>query len=550
MSSATSDDNSKFPIAEEPASQTTVLNSGSVSGNENQLERKSPFAASAGSDLATTTSESMSPLSFEQLTTRIGGHFSGAKKDFSAWQKPKITFVVKYLLLGLGWLLFCLLCHFVCVQAIYWIVRFNEPDMQHLELFHVALLYCAVYLFLLFCWNASLSLRELKTIRRLLDVRRKNLSRFHLILGSLFAALIFVFQYLKKPGHDLHNQTLDAMTGVAASVVAAAAYNIFDSWKTLREKFAGRTRLLALLGISEEQFDRQPLEFRKVRIVLPLFSPRSEDRLPDDCSSEDRLPDDFIGPRMQTSGPRTEPVGAAGRSKMAKKIGLYEDITAHSHFHVAEDVRAFQTITQMFQDRDIPWEIVSSRELAQSLNITDDMEDVEQYRKAIAKMRGPYVVIGLYSNHLSMLISTIAKADDERMYVASDERDPAGDEIRRIAPYFTQKEQRAPNGTTRKFVDYGFLSRRFPSEKASIFIIGGLTAKSTKALAENFAHNWDNVIAEKVEGRIREEIGRFRSPYLQVGFDYVVHFENQGNNDPLKPVPNLDHILIRGADSH
>lgn len=238
--------------------------------------------------------------------------------------------------------------------------------------------------------HLAYSLSEVKTIARVLTLKVSNRPRLPYILLGVGVSLIMLLQILKaKESVDLTKNIYDGLTGITASLVAAALYQILEIWRELREKRDGRQQLLYLLGIDERKFseDRR----NRITIVLPGF------RFEEGITSESHR------------GNIAWNFGA--RNRLGHGI---ESLCS------AEDVEAFRVITQLFQDREIPWELKYPEEVFGIGDIEKD--SYEKVGKFIdtdldTLPQRFYVSIGLYSNLLTMA-SNCLEIKYERSFLA------------------------------------------------------------------------------------------------------------------------------------
>jgi|688.fasta_scaffold26872_1 hypothetical protein len=346
--------------------------------------------------------------------------------------------------------------------------------------------------------HVILGIGELRTISRVFSLTAGNRPRIPFILLGVSSAMIVVMQVFKEQMNrdfGLTSGIVDGVTGVAASLVAAALYQVLEMWRTYRERYDNRKQLLYLLGIDEHEFGFDG----KISIVLPDYGL---------IYSQD---DGEVNVQV-SEGKVAEIIGARNR------LGLgIERLCA------VEDIKAFRRITQMFQDREIKWDLKHPKDF-----ITDDSFDKKMDEKAFKQwmdeLEGHYVCIGLYSNLLTMVSNYCEMHDNDEglafiqpMTTSSDNAaiivrkatlqatsyTPLGKSNNAESEVVTDGEKavlwdqkrRAWLSPPGQNADCSFYFRRF-NRKSSIFILGGLTAKGTDKCSEYFELYWERIIKE------------------------------------------------------
>ena len=321
--------------------------------------------------------------------------------------------------------------------------------------------------------HVILGIGELRTISRVFSLTVGNRPRIPFILLGVASAMIVVMQVFKEQMNrdfGLTTGIIDGVTGVAASLVAAALYQVLEMWRTYRERYDNRKQLLYLLGIDEHKFGFDG----KISIVLPdyalIYSKNDRD----------------VGVEV-SEGKVAKIIGARNR------LGLgIERLCA------VEDIKAFRRITQM---------------------------NVQAFNKWLDELEGHYVCIGLYSNLLTM-VSNFCEMHDKDEGLAfiqpmSPDNDTAAIIVRKATLQATPDKKPLENsskdqsedvmdGTNSglwdqrrqawlspegQSTDCSFYFRRF-NRKSSVFILGGLTAKGTDKCSEYFELYWERIIKE------------------------------------------------------
>ena len=326
-----------------------------------------------------------------------------------------------------------------------------------------------------------------------------NRPRIPFILLGVASAMIVVMQVFKEQMNrdfGLTTGIIDGVTGVAASLVAAALYQVLEMWRTYRERYDNRKQLLYLLGIDEHKFGFDG----KISIVLPdyalIYSKNDRD----------------VGVEV-SEGKVAKIIGARNR------LGLgIERLCA------VEDIKAFRRITQMFQDREIKWDLKHPKDFIKDESFEESM-NVQAFNKWLDELEGHYVCIGLYSNLLTM-VSNFCEMHDKDEGLAfiqpmSPDNDTAAIIVRKATLQATPDKKPLENsskdqsedvmdGTNSglwdqrrqawlspegQSTDCSFYFRRF-NRKSSVFILGGLTAKGTDKCSEYFELYWERIIKE------------------------------------------------------
>jgi hypothetical protein len=299
---------------------------------------------------------------------------------------------------------------------------------------------------------------------------------------------------------ELLRNLYDGLTGIAASLVAAALYQILEIWRELREKRDGRQQLLYLLGIDEKEFSEN--KTNRVKIVLPGFE--------FDPSYQDNNPNAFRGDLAYHLG---------ARNRLGHKI---------KSLCAAEDVEAFRVMTQLFQEREIPWELVYPEDIFPK-NILGNI-GIDEIKKVISEdfnfiPPGHYVAIGLYSNLLTMASNVIELLEPKGFLAYLEPFDEGANEspaiITRDELIQTKtigkagswkagdKKKRCTSGfgstrawwrellTTRagENLDSCFIFRRI-IPNGSLFIFGGISAPGTKACSAYLQSRWNELISD------------------------------------------------------
>ncbi len=347
--------------------------------------------------------------------------------------------------------------------------------------------------------HVILGIGELRTISRVFSLTAGNRPRIPFILLGVSSAMIVVLQVFKEQMNrdfGLTSGIIDGVTGVAASLVAAALYQVLEMWRTYRERYDNRKQLLYLLGIDEREFGFDG----KINIVLPdyaLIYPGDEGKIDVEVSE----------------GNVAKVVGARNR------LGLgIERLCA------VEDIKAFRRITQMFQDRDIKWDLKHPKDFIKD-ELFDRSMDEQAFKKWMDGLEGHYVCIGLYSNLLTM-VSNFCEMHDRDEGLAfiqpmSPDNDTAAIIVRKATLQATSDKKPPENPGKGKSevvadgnnsvlwdqrrqawlspegqnADCSFYFRRI-NKKSSIFILGGLTAKGTDKCSEYFELFWERIIKE------------------------------------------------------
>ncbi len=373
-----------------------------------------------------------------------------------------------------------------------------------------------------------LGIREAKTIRRVFSLSVLNRPRLPFIVLSIGITSIIAIQLAKAGTDDKTVQSLyDGATGVTASLVAAALYQILEIWRELREKRDSRRQLLLLLGIDELTFNQNKDSI--IKIILPGFPfEKNEDET-----------DAYTGDVAKQLG---------ARNKLGHGI---------KKLCAAEDVEAFRVITQMFQDREIQWELAYPEEVLGIDPQTATFDSIKTLvENSMDSLPGYYVSIGLYSNIFTMLSnfvelknfetglayvvpfdqggdpriqirdmalnnpktnSSSAVHDQSERNVSGDvpenNNSVASDKIRFAfdrSNVASDKSNVASESCREKWRDHqaewnnsivevdSCLIFRRPLSKGSILILGGLSALGTKSCALYFQENW-NQLNDRVE---------------------------------------------------
>jgi len=347
--------------------------------------------------------------------------------------------------------------------------------------------------------HVILGIGELRTISRVFSLTVGNRPRIPFILLGVASAMIVVMQVFKEQMNrdfGLTTGIIDGVTGVAASLVAAALYQVLEMWRTYRERYDNRKQLLYLLGIDEHKFGFDG----KISIVLPdyalIYSKNDGD----------------VGVEV-SEGEVAKIIGARNR------LGLgIERLCA------VEDIKAFRRITQMFQDREIKWDLKHPKDFIKDESFEESM-NVQAFNKWLDELEGHYVCIGLYSNLLTM-VSNFCEMHDKDEGLAfiqpmSPDNDTAAIIVRKATLQATPDKKTLENsskdqsedvmdGTNSglwdqrrqawlspegQSTDCSFYFRRF-NRKSSVFILGGLTAKGTDKCSEYFELYWERIIKE------------------------------------------------------
>ena len=347
--------------------------------------------------------------------------------------------------------------------------------------------------------HVILGIGELRTISRVFSLTVGNRPRIPFILLGVASAMIVVMQVFKEQMNrdfGLTTGIIDGVTGVAASLVAAALYQVLEMWRTYRERYDNRKQLLYLLGIDEHKFGFDG----KISIVLPdyalIYSKNDRD----------------VGVEV-SEGKVAKIIGARNR------LGLgIERLCA------VEDIKAFRRITQMFQDREIKWDLKHPKDFIKDESFEESM-NVQAFNKWLDELEGHYVCIGLYSNLLTM-VSNFCEMHDKDEGLAfiqpmSPDNDTAAIIVRKATLQATPDKKPLENsskdqsedvmdGTNSglwdqrrqawlspegQSTDCSFYFRRF-NRKSSVFILGGLTAKGTDKCSEYFELYWERIIKE------------------------------------------------------
>jgi hypothetical protein len=351
------------------------------------------------------------------------------------------------------------------------------------------------------CLHLIYSLSELKTIARVLSLNISNRPRLPFILLGAGSACIITMQLLKasEKNDELPRNLYDGLTGIAASLVAAALYQILEMWRELREKRDGRQQLLYLLGIDEKKFSES--NTNRVKIVLPGFKF-------DQSSSSDA----YIGDLAFHLG---------ARNRLGHKI---------SSLCAAEDVEAFRVMTQLFQEREIPWELVYPEDIFPQKILNP--VGIDEITDAISAdftfiPPGHYVAIGLYSNLLTMASNLIELLDSEGFLAYLE---PFDENLNESPAIITRddliqtktigkagsskaidkkKPSNRPYGYRQAWwrnllrksagasenLDSCFIFRRIIPDR-SLFIFGGISAPGTKACSAYLQNRWNELIRD------------------------------------------------------